>query len=169
MKNLLFISLFIVMFTHICENSVGKSNEQKFKIWLNDTLNKISNNYEISDDTLWLTIKDSAVYNIDKGKTYDTLSTQIKELLDEYSEPPFDTYQLEIIKYTHFIPSEISDITYEVWCEFPMIKVCNENISIYYDEIRARINKATVIDNGTNDTINIFFRFDKGRIVKDVR
>lgn len=88
-------------------------------------------------------------------------------LLKEYSEPPFKDYELEIIKKTYFIPSEISSLVYDSWCEFPLIKVSNKNISISYEKIRGRINSAVIIDQITNDTTFVQWIYDnKGKIQK---
>ena len=143
------------------------NNELQFKKWLVDTIPYVKDNFEIQDDSLTFIIEEHHKYEVANREEKESLRGYIISLLKEYSEPPFKDYELEIIKKTYFIPSEISSLVYDSWCEFPLIKVSNKNISISYEEIRGRINSAVIIDQITNDTTFVQWIYDnKGKIQK---
>ena len=132
-----------------------------------DTIPYVKDNFEIQDDSLTFIIEEHHKYEVANREEKESLRGYIISLLKEYSEPPFKDYELEIIKKTYFIPSEISSLVYDSWCEFPLIKVSNKNISISYEEIRGRINSAVIIDQITNDTTFVQWIYDnKGKIQK---
>ena len=54
------------------QNGIRISPEQKFKLWLNDTVKHIKGKYTISSDSTLLTITDSFSYIVKKGKTIYT-------------------------------------------------------------------------------------------------
>ena len=51
------------------QKEIKVSPEQKFKLWLNDTIKHINGKYSISSDSTLLTITDSFSYIVKKGKT----------------------------------------------------------------------------------------------------
>lgn len=54
--------------TSIPQKEIKISPEQKFKLWLNDTIKHIKGKYTISSDSTLLTITDSFSYIVRKGK-----------------------------------------------------------------------------------------------------
>ena len=128
--------------------------------WFRDFIFFRKDNFEIQDDSLTFIIEEHHKYEVANREEKESLRGYIISLLKEYSEPPFKDYELEIIKKTYFIPSEISSLVYDSWCEFPLIKVSNKNISISYEEIRGRINSAVIIDQITNDTTFVQWIYD---------
>ena len=96
------------------------NNELQFKKWLVDTIPYVKDNFEIQDDSLTFIIEEHHKYEVANREEKESLRGDIISLLKEYSEPPFKDYELEIIKKTYFIPSEISFLVYDSWCEFPL-------------------------------------------------
>ncbi len=147
---------------------VVTNNELKFKRWLADTLPQIKDGFEINDDSLTLIIKEHKLCEIGKGQNNGAMVADIISLLKEYFEPPFKNYGLEIIKETHFEPSEIPTLIYDSWSGFPLIKVTHGDISISYEEIRGRINSARIINQRTNDTTFVQWTYDENKIKKQI-
>ena len=161
------LSVMLLMVFLSNERIDTNNNELQFKKWLVDTIPYVKDNFEIQDDSLTFIIEEHHKYEVANREENESLRGYIISLLKEYSEPPFKDYELEIIKKTYFIPSEISFLVYDSWCEFPLIKVSNKNISISYEEIRGRINRAVIIDQITNDTTFVQWIYDnKGKIQK---
>lgn len=161
------LSVMLLMVFLSNEHIDTNNNELQFKKWLVDTIPYVKDNFEIQDDSLTFIIEEHHKYEVANREEKESLRGDIISLLKEYSEPPFKDYELEIIKKTYFIPSEISFLVYDSWCEFPLIKVSNKNISISYEEIRGRINSAVIIDQITNDTTFVQWIYDnKGKIQK---
>ena len=161
------LSVMLLMVFLSNERIDTNNNELQFKKWLVDTIPYVKDNFEIQDDSLTFIIEEHHKYEVANREEKESLRGDIISLLKEYSEPPFKDYELEIIKKTYFIPSEISSLVYDSWCEFPLIKVSNKNISISYEEIKGRINSAVIIDQITNDTTFVQWIYDnKGKIQK---
>lgn len=113
--------------TSIPQKEIKISPEQKFKLWLNDTIKHIKGKYTISSDSTLLTITDSFSYIVRKGKiAYSTNkknSEAIQYMLKDVHEPPYINYRVIANRYNEFTPSEIDQLKYEAYTEFPLIKV----------------------------------------------
>ena len=168
MKILSAILLLILSTVFFPKAQVMSDNELKFKKRLADTLPQIKDVFEINDDSLTLIIKEHKLCEIGKDQNNGAMVADIISLLKEYSEPSFKNYGLEIIKETHFEPSEIPTLIYDSWSGFPLIKVTHGDISISYEEIRGRINSASIINQRTNDTIFVQWTYDKNKIKKQI-
>lgn len=147
---------------------ISSNNELRFKNWLADTLPQVTDSIEIQDDSLTFITKEHHFYEIRNGRAEEAMATVITSLLKEYSEPPFRDYDLEVVKETHFTSSELPTLIYDVWSEYPLIKVTHKDISISYEEVRGRINRASIINHSTNDTTFVQWLYDKGKIKKQV-
>ena len=125
--------------TSIPQKKIKISPEQKFKLWLNDTIKHIKGKYTISSDSTLLTITDSFSYIVRKGKiAYSTNkknSEAIQYMLKDVHEPPYINYRVIANRYDEFTPSEIDQLKYEAYTEFPLIKVLAKNVIINYNEI----------------------------------
>ena len=148
------------------------SPEQKFKLWLNDTIKHIKGKYTISSDSTLLTITDSFSYIVRKGKiAYSTNkknSEAIQYMLKDVHEPPYINYRVIANRYNEFTPSEIDQLKYEAYTEFPLIKVLAKNVVINYNENRANIKSAYIINKQTKDTTLVEFSYKGNKIIKDI-
>lgn len=150
------------------EQTCISDSDIQFKKWLADTVSQVKDSFDILDDSLTLIIKEHQLCKVRNGKVKESMEKIIVTLLKEYSEPPFDDYDLEITKETYFVPTEVPNLTYDSWCEFPLIKVTHKDTSISYEEIRGRINGATIINHTTNDTTFVQWIYDNGKIEKQI-
>lgn len=168
MKVLSAILLLILTTVFFQKTQISSNNELRFKNWLVDTLPQVTVSFEIQDDSLTFITKEHHFYEIRNGRAEEAMATVITSLLKEYSEPPFRDYDLEVVKETHFTSSELPTLIYDVWSEYPLIKVTHKDISISYEEVRGRINRASIINHSTNDTTFVQWLYDKGKIKKQV-
>ena len=63
------------------QKDIKISPEQKFKLWLNDTIKHINGKYSISSDSTLLTVTDSFSYIVKKGEKQLTLPIGITQKL----------------------------------------------------------------------------------------
>lgn len=158
--------------TSIPQKKIKISPEQKFKLWLNDTIKHIKGKYTISSDSTFLTITDSFSYIVRKGKVaYSTNkknSEAIQYMLKDVHEPPYINYRVIANRYNEFTPSEIDQLKYEAYTEFPLIKVFAKNVIINYNENRASIKSAYIINKQTKDTTLVEFSYKGNKIIKDI-
>lgn len=94
------------------QKDIKISPEQKFKLWLNDTIKHINGKYSISSDSTLLTITDSFSYIIKKGKTIYTTnrnnSEAIQKMLRNAHEPSCLSYRVIAVRRDEFTPSKIT-------------------------------------------------------------
>ncbi len=175
MKKISIICLIFLIVLSLCATSrpqkkIKSSPEQKFKLWLNDTVKHIKGKYNISYDSTSLTITDSFLYIIRKGKTtYSTNkenSEAIQYMLKEVHEPPYIDYRVIAVRHDEFTPSEIENLKYEAYTEFSLIRVIAKNMIINYNENRASINSAYIINKLIKDTTLVEFSYKGNKIVK---
>ena len=68
-------------------------------------------------------------------------------MLKDVHEPPYINYRVIANRYNEFTPSEIDQLKYEAYTEFPLIKVLAKNVIINYNENRASIKSAYIINS----------------------
>lgn len=94
------------------QKDIKISPEQKFKLWLNDTVKHINGKYSISSDSTLLTITDSFSYIVKKGKTTYTTnrnnSEAIQKMLGNAHEPSYLSYRVIAVRRDEFTPSKIT-------------------------------------------------------------
>lgn len=94
------------------QKDIKVSPEQKFKLWLNDTIKHINGKYSISSDSTLLTVTDSFSYIVKKGKaTYTTNrnnSEAIQKMLGNAHEPSCLSYRVIAVRRDEFTPSKIT-------------------------------------------------------------
>lgn len=94
------------------QKDIKISPEQKFKLWLNDTIKHINGKYSISSDSTLLTITDSFSYIVKKGKTTYTTnrnnSEAIQKMLRNAHEPSCLSYRVIAVRRDEFTPSKIT-------------------------------------------------------------
>jgi len=167
---LIFFTLLSLYASSISQKEIKSSPEHKFKLWLNDTIKHIKGKYTISYDSTLLTITDSFSYIVRKGKTtYNTNkknSEAIQYMLKDVHEPPYINYRVIAAKYNKFTPSEIDHLKYEAYTEFPLIRVLARNMIIDYNENRASIKSAYIINRQIKDTTLVVFSYKGNKIVK---
>ena len=167
---LIFLMVLSLWATSGPQKNIKRSPEQKFKLWLNDTIKHIKGKYTISYDSTLLTITDSFSYIVRKGKTtYNTNkknSEAIQYMLKDVHEPPYINYRVIAAKYDEFTPSEIDHLKYEAYTEFPLIRVLARNMIIDYNENRASIKSAYIINRQIKDTTLVVFSYKGNKIVK---
>ena len=146
------------------------SSEQKFKLWLNDTVKHIKGKYTISFDSTLLTITDSFSYIVKNGKTtYSSNmnnSEAIQKMLKNVHEPSCLNYRVIAVRHDVFTPTEIDFLKYETYTEFPLIKVIAKDMIINYNENRANINSAYIINSQLKDTTLVEFSYEGNKVVK---
>ena len=154
------------------QKNIKISPEQKFKLWLNDTIKHINGKYSISSDSTLLTVTDSFSYIVKKGKTTYTTnrnnSEAIQKMLGNAHEPSCLSYRVIAVRRDEFTPSEIDFLKYETYTEFPLIKVLEKDIVRDYNENRASIKSAFIINKQIKDTILVEFSSNGNKVVKRV-
>lgn len=94
------------------QKEIKVSPEQKFKLWLNDTIKHINGKYSISSDSTLLTVTDSFSYIVKKGKTTYTTnrnnSEAIQKMLGNAHEPSCLSYRVIAVRRDEFTPSKIT-------------------------------------------------------------
>ncbi len=94
------------------QKDIKISPEQKFKLWLNDTIKHINGKYSISSDSTLLTVTDSFSYIVKKGKTTYTTnrnnSEAIQKMLRNAHEPSCLSYRVIAVRRDEFTPSKIT-------------------------------------------------------------
>lgn len=94
------------------QKDIKISPEQKFKLWLNDTIKHINGKYSISSDSTLLTVTDSFSYIVKKGKTTYTTnrnnSEAIQKMLGNAHEPSCLSYRVIAVRRDEFTPSKIT-------------------------------------------------------------
>ena len=152
------------------QNGIRISPEQKFKLWLNDTVKHIKGKYTISFDSTLLTITDSFSYIVKNGKTtYSSNmnnSEAIQKMLKNAHEPSCLSYRVIAVRHDVFTPTEIDYLKYETYAEFPLIKVIAKDMIIDYNENRANINSAYIINSQLKDTTLVEFSYEGNKVVK---
>lgn len=152
------------------QKDIKISPEQKFKLWLNDTVKHIKEKYTISSDSTLLTITDSFSYIVKKGKTTYTTnrnnSEAIQKMLRNAHEPSCLSYRVIAVRRDEFTPSEVDYLKYETYSEFPLIKIIAKDMIISYNENRANINSAYIINSQLNDTTLVEFNYEGNKVVK---
>ena len=86
--------------------------------------------------------------------------------LKDVHEPPYINYRVIANRHDEFTPSEIDQLKYEAYTEFPLIKVLAKNVIINYNENRANINSAYIINSRDNDTTLVEFSYEGNKVVK---
>ena len=169
---LIFFTLLSLYASSRSQKEIKSSPEHKFKLWLNDTVKHIKGKYTISYDSTLLTITDSFSYIVRKGKTiYSTNkknSEAIQQMLKDVHEPPSVNYRVIAVRHDEFTPSEIDFLKYETYTEFPLIKVLEKDIVRDYNENRACIKSAFIINKQIKDTILVEFSSNGNKVVKRV-
>ena len=152
------------------QKDIKISPEQKFKLWLNDTIKHINGKYSISSDSTLLTVTDSFSYIVKKGKTTYTTnrnnSEAIQKMLGNAHEPSCLSYRVIAVRRDEFTPSEVDYLKYETYSEFPLIKIIAKDMIIHYNENRANINSAYIINSRDNDTTLVEFSYEGNKVVK---
>ena len=152
------------------QNGIRISPEQKIKLWLNDTVKHIKGKYTISSDSTLLTITDSFSYIVKKGKTIYTTnrnnSEAIQKMLRNAHEPSCLSYRVIAVRRDEFTPSEIDYLKYETYSEFPLIKIIAKDMIINYNENRANINSAYIINSQLKDTTLVEFSYEGNKVIK---
>ena len=138
------------------QKDIKISPEQKFKLWLNDTIKHINGKYSISSDSTLLTVTDSFSYIVKKGKTTYTTNRNNSEAIQKMLGDAHD----------EFTPSEVDYLKYETYSEFPLIKLIAKDMIIIYNENRANINSAYIINSRDNDTTLVEFSYEGNKVVK---
>lgn len=175
MKKTSIICLIFLIVLSLCattrpQKKIKRSSEEKFKLWLSDTVKHIKGKYTISYDSTSLTITDSFLYIVRKGKTtYNTNkknSEAIQHMLNEVHEPQCINYRVIAVRHDEFTPSEIDYLKYETYTEFPFIRVLAKNMIINYNENRGSIGSAYIINKQIKDTTLVVFSNKGNTIVK---
>ena len=152
------------------QNGIRISPEQKLKLWLNDTVKHIKGKYTISFDSTLLTIPDSFSYIVKDGKiTYSSNmnnSEAIQKMLKNVHEPSCLSYRVIAVRHDKFTPTEIDFLKYETYAEFPLIKVIAKDMIIDYNENRANINSAYIINSQLKDTTLVEFSYEGNKVIK---
>ena len=152
------------------QNGIRISPEQKFKLWLNDTVKHIKGKYTISFDSTLLTITDSFSYIVKKGKTTYTTnknnSEAIQKMLKNAYEPSCLNYRVIAVRRDELTPSEVAFLKYETYTEFPFIKIIARDMIINYNENRANINSAYIINSQLKDTTLVEFSYEGNKVIK---
>ena len=150
------------------QKEIKVSPEQKFKLSLN--VKHINGKYSISSDSTLLTITDSFSYIVKKGKTTYTTnrnnSEAIQKMLGNAHEPSYLSYRVIAVIRDEFTPSEVDYLKYETYSEFPLIKIIAKDMIINYNENRANINSAYIINSRDNDTTLVEFSYEGNKVVK---
>ena len=81
---------------------------------------------------------------------------------------PSVNYRVIAVRHDEFTPSEIDFLKYETYTEFPLVKVLEKGIVRDYNENRARIKSAFVINKQIKDTILVEFSFNGNKVEKRV-
>ena len=156
--------------TSIPQKKIKISPEQKFKLWLNNTVKHIKGKYTISFDSTLLTITDSFSYIVKNGKTTNSSnmnnSEAIQKMLKNAHEASCLNYRVIAVRYDEFTPTEIDFLKYETYTEFPLIKVIAKDMIINYNENRVNINSAYIINSQLKDTTLVEFSYEGNKVVK---
>ena len=75
-------------------------------------------------------------------------------------------YRVIAVRYDEFTPTEIDFLKYETYTEFPLIKIIARDMIINYNENRANINSAYIINSRDNDTTLVEFSYEGNKVVK---
>ena len=89
-------------------------------------------------------------------------------MLKDVHEPPSVNYRVIAVRHDEFTPSEIDFLKYETYTEFPLIKVLEKDIVRDYNENRASIKSAFIINKQIKDTILVEFSSNGNKVVKRV-
>ena len=116
-----------------------------------------------------LDISNSFIIVKDGKTTYSSNmnnSEAIQKMLKNAHEPSCLNYRVIAVRYDEFTPTEIDFLKYETYTEFPLIKVIAKDMIIDYNENRANINSAYIINSRDNDTTLVEFSYEGNKVVK---
>ena len=87
-------------------------------------------------------------------------------MLRNSHEPSCLSYRVIAVRRDEFTPSEVDYLKYETYSEFPLIKIIAKDMIISYNENRANINSAYIINSQLNDTTLVEFSYEGNKVVK---
>ena len=86
-------------------------------------------------------------------------SEAIQKMLGNAHEPSCLSYRVIAVRRDEFTPSEVDYLKYETYSEFPLIKIIAKDMIINYNENRASIKSAYIINKQTKDTTLVEFSY----------
>lgn len=93
-------------------------------------------------------------------------SEAIQKMLKNAHEPSCLNYRVIAVRCDEFTPTEIDFLKYEAYTEFPLIKIIARDMIINYNENRANINSAYIINNQLKDTTLVEFSYEGNKVIK---
>ncbi|ETS96998.1 hypothetical protein HMPREF1505_2081 [Prevotella sp. ICM33] len=93
-------------------------------------------------------------------------SEAIQKMLKNAHELSCLNYRVIAVRYDEFTPTEIDFLKYETYTEFPLIKIIARDMIINYNENRANINSAYIINSQLKDTTLVEFSYEGNKVIK---
>ena len=87
-------------------------------------------------------------------------------MLKNAYEPSCLNYRVIAVRRDELTPSEVAFLKYETYTEFPFIKIIAKDIIIYYNENRANITSAYIINSQLKDTTLVEFSYEGNKVIK---
>ena len=149
--------------------NIEKPND-RFKYWLNDTLNSLKKNkqlvdYFITPDSLSFTTKKMFKITPDDKINNDSVVSVMLELLKEYDEMPNGGYSLSFEYEEFYYPSENSKLKYEMIYEIKNFVVLENNCTHEYMFNRGSL-MGKIKQCGKHSKERVEFRYTDDKLIK---
>lgn len=165
--------VFFVVIIYSCSSAKNLKNEmspeQKYRIWLRDTISKIKSPYTISEDSLCLTISETESDTISDNNIMNCVNqhTHWDNLIEDIKlfHLPINSKFVFNCKYScRYVPTNISSMKYDSYCGYDNITLIDDKCTYEFDENRGSINSVRV--NYSNKYYIIELREDKDGLLK---